>query len=68
MENQINKGSIVKYQDGFYRVSRCTKNKVNLASIFGGTIYHKGIAKPEVTEANAEWYNRWSQSETYMCM
>jgi len=26
MENQINKGSIVTYQGGFYRVSNCTKN------------------------------------------
>jgi hypothetical protein len=65
---EINNGSIVKFEGGFYRISRCTKNKVNLASVFGGRIYHKGIAKAEVTEAGAEWYNRWSQSETYMCM
>jgi len=65
---EINCGSIVKFEGGFYRISRCTKNKVNLASVFGGRIYHKGIAKAEVTEAGAEWYNHWSQSETYMCM
>lgn len=72
MENnqtsEINSGSIVKFNDGFYRVSRCTKNKVNLASIFGGSIYHKGINKSEVSEAHTEWYERWSQSETYMYM
>lgn len=65
---EINSGSIVKFEGGFYRVTRCTKNTVNLASVFGGRIYHKGIAKAEVTEAGAEWYDRWSQSETYQCM
>jgi len=68
---EINKGSIVTYQGGFYRVSNCTKNTVNLASVWGGRfyrVYHKGIKISEVTEAAAEWYERWSQSETYQCM
>lgn len=72
MENnqttEINSGSIIKFEGGFYRVTRCTKNIVNLASVFGGKIYHKGISKTEVTEAASEWYNRWSQSESYQCM
>jgi hypothetical protein len=65
---EINTGSIVKYQGGFYRVTRCTKNAVNLGAVFGGRIYHKGIKKSEVTEAGDEWYEKWSQSETYKCM
>jgi len=65
---EINIGSIVKYQNGYYKVTRCTKATVNLGSIFGSHIYHKGINKSEVTEAAAEWHERWSQSETYKCM
>jgi hypothetical protein len=65
---EINTGSVVKYQNGYYRVTRCTKNTVNLSGVWGGRIYHKGINKSEVTEAAAEWYERWSQSETYQCM
>lgn len=68
MENQINKGSIVTYQGGFYRVSNCTKNTVNLASVWGGRVYHKGIKISEVTESAAEFHEQWSKSETYMCM
>ena len=65
---EINKDSIVKYQGGFYRVTRCSANTVNLGAIFGGRIYHKGIQKSEVTEAHGEWYEKWTQSETYKCM
>ena len=65
---EINTGSIVKYQGGFYRVTRCTKNTVNLGAIFGGHIYHKGIKKSDVTEAHGEWYEKWTQSESYKCM
>jgi len=65
---EINTGSIVKYQGGFYRVTRCTKNTVNLGSVFGATIYHKGIKKSEVTDAYNEWYEKWTQSESYKCM
>ena len=65
---EINSGSIVKFEGGFYRVTRCTKNTVNLGAIFGTRVYNKGIQKSEVTEAHNEWYLRWTQSETYMCM
>ena len=65
---EINTGSIVKYQGGFYRVTRCTRKTVNLGSVFGTTIYHKGIEKSNVTEAYDEWYERWTQSESYKCM
>jgi len=68
MENQINKGSIVNYQGGFYRVSKLTKNTVNLKSVFGNWVYYKGIKITEVTEAAADFHNDWTKSESYQCM
>ncbi len=65
---EIVKGMIVKYQGGNYRVSNVKGGKVNLKAIFGSKIYYKGIPVGEVVEDGAAWYNRWSQSETYMCM
>ena len=65
---EIKKGNIVKYNEGYYRVSFATKQKVNLKSIFGKTIYYKGLSKSDVVEAEAEWYEWWSQSEGYRCM
>ena len=71
MEN-LNVGSIVKYAGGYYRISadRGTDDKrwFNLASIFGTKIYHKQIPATAVVEAHQEWYDRWTQSETYQCM
>ena len=64
----MEKGTIVKYDGGFYRITRETKNTVNLGAVFGNHVYHKGIQKSEVTEAHDEWYQRWTQSETYMSM
>lgn len=65
---EIAKGMIVKYDDGNYRVSCVKGGKVNLKSIFGNKIYHKGIPVELVVEDGEAWYKRWSQSETYMCM
>lgn len=65
---EIATGSIVKYQNGFYRVTRCTKNTINLGAIFGNRVYHKGLNKNEVTEALAEWHERWINSESYKSM
>jgi hypothetical protein len=67
-DNMVGKGSIVKYQDGFYRVTRSTKNTVNLGPVFGGKVYYKGVQKTEVVEAYDEWHDYWSKSETYRCM
>jgi hypothetical protein len=64
----IVKGSIVRYKDGWVKVTRLTSKTVNLGAIFGGKIYHKGIPLSEVYEDEAEWYNHWTQSETYKCM
>lgn len=68
IQGEINQGSIVSYEGGFYRVTRCTKNTVNLGSVWGGKVYHKGIAKSEVTEASESFYEYWQKSESYMCM
>jgi hypothetical protein len=65
-------GSIVKYENGYYRVSADKgygdKRWVNLKSVFGSKVYYKQIPASQVVEAQEEWYARWSQSETYRCM
>lgn len=68
MNKEIVKGSIVKYQDGFYRVSRKNTNSVNLAGVFTSYIHHKSVPINEVVEAHDEWHTEWTQSETYMSM
>ena len=62
------KGAVVKFQDGFYRVSSHRGGKVNLAGVWNGRIYEKGILEAEVVEAHDEFYDYWSKSESYMCM
>ena len=62
------KGAIVKFGNEFVRVSSHRAGKVNLAGVFNGKIYYKGIPEAEVMEAAAEFYDYWSKSETYMCM
>jgi hypothetical protein len=64
-------GQVVKFENGFYRITSIIGKKnitVNLGSIFGSKIYHKRIAVDAVVDAEAEWYQRWSQSESYQCM
>jgi hypothetical protein len=70
MKNGIKKGSIVKYNEGFYRVSALFSKAqtVNLQSIFGSTIYFRGVPLYKMEEAHDEWYDHWSKSETYMSM
>ena len=62
------KGAIVKFGTEFVRVSSHRGGKVNLAGVFNGKIYYKGIPEAEVVEAADEFYDHWSKSETYMCM
>ena len=62
------KGAIVKHMGGFYRVTSHRAQKVNLAGVFGGKIRFKAIPEAAVVEAEAEFYDNWSKSETYMCM
>ena len=68
VEVKIEKGMIVSFQNSNYRVTSVRGGKVNLGSIFGKSIYHKGIAIQNVSENYEQWYSKWSQSETYMCM
>jgi len=65
---EITKGSVVKYKDGYVRVTAKFKNTVNLGGIFNGKLYHKGIPLSEVVEAHDEWYEGWTKSESYQCM
>lgn len=65
---EIKVGSIVKYNDNFYRVTRLTKNTSNLGSVFGKTIHSKGINRNELIEASDSFYERWQKSESYQCM
>jgi hypothetical protein len=70
MSKEIKVGSIVsiKGEPGYYKVTSYRGGKVNLGAIFGKSIYHKGIFVEDVYENGDQWYNRWTQSETYMCM
>jgi hypothetical protein len=74
--NEIVVGSVVAFKDtkgdreksGYYRVTSLRGGKVNLGSVFGKGIYFKSILVEEVYECQEEWYAKWSQSESYMCM
>jgi hypothetical protein len=70
MSKEIKIGSIVsiKGESGYYKVTSYRGGKVNLGSIFGRSIYHKGVLIENVYENGDAFYDRWSQSETYMCM
>ncbi len=65
---EIQTGTIVLYNSGWFRVRKVTKNTVNLGSIFGRTLYHKGVPKDQVKEDEAAWYAAWTKSESYQCM
>jgi hypothetical protein len=70
----IKSGMIVAYKApgdnhaGWYRVTKATKNYVNLGAVFGGRVYYKSVPKAEVKEDEQAWYDSWSKSETYMSM
>ena len=65
---EIQKGSIVKYGNGHYRVSAIIGQTVNLKSIFGSKIYYTRVPAVEVVEDEAAWYAEWQKSETYQSM
>ena len=65
---QLVKGSIVLYQNGHYRVGALFNTTCNLKSIFGDTIYFKGVPLEEVKEDYENWNERWIHSETYASM
>jgi hypothetical protein len=73
---ELGTGSIVAFKDtkndreknGYYKITSIRGGKVNLGSVFGKSIYYKGIGVDEVYECQEEWYAAWSQTESYMCM
>jgi hypothetical protein len=76
MENKIAKGSVIKLKEryavgefqGYYRITSIRGQYANLGGVFGKTIYHKRVPLEWVIGCEAEWYESWSQSESYMCM
>lgn len=75
-ESNLKAGSIIKVvnrysegvMSGYYRITSIRGMYANLGSIFGKTIYHKRVPLSWLIEAEAEWYSKWSQSESYMSM
>lgn len=67
---RIKKGSVVLYKDGHshYRVRSINSKTVNLCTVFGGKMRHKGVPLTDVIEDEAAWYAAWQKSETYQCM
>ena len=70
MNNEIKVGLIVsiKGESGYYKVTSYKGGKVNLGSVFGRSIYHKGVPVENVYKNGDAFYDNWSKSETYMCM
>jgi hypothetical protein len=64
----IEKGSIVKYKNGWMRVTAKFKTHVNLGGIFAGKTSVKGVPFGEVKEDEDTWYEHWQESESYKCM
>lgn len=62
------KGSIVRYKDGWMKVSALFKDSVNLTTVWGYKPKYKGIPLSEVYEDGDAQYTAWTKSETYMCM
>ena len=79
MKNEIKEievGQVVAFKDtkgdreknGYYKITSIRGGKVNLGSVFGRSIYYKGIPVDEVYECHDEWYAKWTRTESYMCM
>ncbi|MBU6184758.1 MAG: hypothetical protein KGO98_05815 [Rickettsiales bacterium] len=76
MTQELKKGDVVKLNEnlalteisGYYRITSIRGQYANLGSIFGNTIYHKRMPLAWLVECQNEWYAKWSQSESYMCM
>ena len=75
-ESNLKAGDVIKVVDrysdgvmsGYYKITSIRGMYANLGSIFGKTIYHKRVPLSWLIEAEAEWYSKWSQSESYMSM
>lgn len=65
---EIATGDIVLYNGGWFRVRKVTRNTVNLGSVFGRTLYHRGVPKDQVKEDQAAWYAAWQKTDAYQSM
>ncbi len=68
MNEELTKGVVVRYKDGWMEVTAVFKNHVNLGSIFHGKTKIKGVPKDEVKPDHDAWYSEWAKSEAYQCM
>jgi hypothetical protein len=68
MNEEIKKGSIVRYKGGWSEVRAVFKNTVNLGTIHGNKTKHKSVPISEVQEDYQGWHDLWIRSETYQCM
>lgn len=68
MNDTLNKGTVVRYKDGWMEVRAVFKNTVNLGPIFHGKTTIKGVPKDEVKPDYENWLNVWTKSETYQSM
>ena len=68
MNGEMNKGTVVRYKDGWMEVRAVFKDTVNLGSIFGSKTKYKGVPKSEVKPDYEAWLNVWTKSETYQSM
>lgn len=66
--NPIEKGSIVRYKQGWMEVTARFNHHVNLGYIFHGKTIIKKVPLNEVYEDKEAWYKEWSNSETYQSM
>lgn len=67
-ERPILKNSVVKFRDGWYRVSRKTSTCVNLTGVFNGTILFKNVPLKDMQEDEEAFVAYWQQSERYRSM
>jgi hypothetical protein len=69
MAKEIVRGSIVRYRDGWARVSKKTAAWVNLRPVFSTlTMVAQRVPLDEVYEDRDAWYENWRESETYKSM
>lgn len=68
MNEELKKGMVVRYKDGWMEVTAVFKNHVSLGPIFHGKTKIKGVPKGEVKPDHDAWYSEWAKSETYQCM
>lgn len=66
--NEIVKGSVVRYKDGWMEVTAVFKNTVNLGNIFHNKTKIKKVPLNEVYEDKEAWQKEWVESEAYMSM